>query len=613
MTEDVLFKLAGIGLIALACQWIAWWVKLPAILFLLIAGIIAGPVTGWLQPDALFGNLLFPIISLGVAVILFEGSLTLKFDEIKGLESVVRKFVSSGVLITWFIISIATHFILGFSYQLAFLFGAVMVVTGPTVIVPMLRTIRPNRKISNILRWEGIIIDPVGALLAVLVYDFIILEKTGDALSHTFLTFGQLLLVGISIGVLAGYLFGIALRRHWLPEYLHNVATLTILFGVFAISNHLQPESGLLTVTIMGIWLANMKDVHTADILHFKESLSVLMISGLFVILAARVNFEDFNQLGWAGAGVLLVIQFVARPVKVLSATWKSSLKWQEKALLSWIAPRGIVAAAIIALFAIKLEDLQFEHANLLLPLAFTVIIGTVVLQSATAGPLARLLKVAEPEPRGFLIIGANQVARTIAKALVDNGYFVQLTDSDWNNVHTARLAGLKVYYGSAVSEHADRHLDLLGIGRMLGLAQQHEYNALSALKYRREFGRKEIYTLPMDKDKTDVEEQHSIALEHRGNILFSKDATYSHLARLLRQGAEIRATTLTEELDYENYQKQYGEKFIPLFAINPRNIITPFTIEHDIDHIHPKAGWSIIGLYYEAKQNHDRSAAKDK
>ncbi|MGD8569939.1 MAG: sodium:proton antiporter [Gammaproteobacteria bacterium] len=606
MTEEIILQLAGIGVIALVCQWIAWRVKLPAILFLLLAGIVAGPVTGWLQPDALFGDLLFPIIALGVAVILFEGSLTLKFDEIKGLESVVRRFVSSGVIVTWIVISVATHFILDFSYQLAFLFGAVMVVTGPTVIVPMLRTIRPNRKISNILRWEGIIVDPIGALMAVLVYEFIILDQTGEALGHTFLTFGQLLLVGVLLGILAGYLFGSVLRHHWLPEYLHNVATLTLLFGVFAVSNSLQEESGLLTVTIMGIWLANMKDVHTADILHFKESLSVLMISGLFVILAARVDFADFTNLGWGGLWVLLVIQFIARPVKVLSATWRSSLKWQEKALLSWIAPRGIVAAAIVALFAIKLEQLKFDQANLLVPLAFTVIIGTVVLQSATAGPLARLLKVAEPEPKGFLIIGANAVARAIAKALIDNGYFVQLTDSDWNHVHTARIAGLKVYYGSAVSEHADRHLDLLGIGHMLGLAQQHEYNALAATKYRREFGRDKIYTLAMDKDAMDTDDQHSISQEHRGNILFSSDATYARLAELLRDGAEIRAMALTDELNPEQYQQQYSEKFIPLFAITPRQKIIPFTTANDIDQIHPKAGWTIIALYYLAPDEHD-------
>lgn len=606
MTEDIILKLAGIGVISLICQWIAWRVKLPAILFLLVAGIIAGPVSGWLQPDVLFADLLFPIIALGVAVILFEGSLTLKFEEIKGLESVVRRFVSSGVIVTWVLISVTTHFILGFSYQLAFLFGAVMVVTGPTVIVPMLRTIRPNRKISNILRWEGIIIDPIGALMAVLVYEFIILETTGHALGHTFLTFGQLLLVGVLLGILAGYLFGMVLRHHWLPEYLHNVATLTLLFGVFAISNSLQEESGLLTVTIMGIWLANMKDVHTADILHFKESLSVLMISGLFVILAARVDFADFGKLGWNGILVLLVIQFIARPVKVLTATWRSSLKWQEKALLSWVAPRGIVAAAIIALFAIKLEELQFDQANLLVPLAFTVIIGTVVLQSATAGPLARLLKVAEPEPKGFLIIGANAVARTIAKALIDNGYFVQLTDSDWNHVHTARIAGLKVYYGSAVSQHADRHLDLLGIGHMLGLAQQHEYNALAATKYRREFGRDKIYTLAMDKDVMDTEDQHSISQEHRGNILFSNEATYARLAELIREGAEVRAMALTDELDPEQYQQQYGEKILPLFAITSRQKIIPFTTEHDIDHIHPKTGWTIIALYYSPTNNHD-------
>ena len=256
----------------------------------MLGGIIAGPVTGWLDPTALFGDLLFPFISLAVAVILFEGSLTLKFEQIKGLQQVVRNLVSVGVLVTWAITTVATHLILDIGWQLALLFGAITVVTGPTVVIPMLRTVRPNSRLTHILRWEGIVIDPIGALLAVLVFDFIISGQGSDALGHTLLGFGNILLVGVAMGALPGYLFGLLLRNHLLPEYLHNLTTLTLVFAVFVFSNLIYPESGLLAVTVLGLWLANMKDVHIEDILSFKESLSLLFISGLFVILAARLD-----------------------------------------------------------------------------------------------------------------------------------------------------------------------------------------------------------------------------------------------------------------------------------------------------------------------------------
>lgn len=608
MSEQIMLQLAAIGVIAIICQWLAWWIKLPAILFLLVAGIIAGPVSGWLLPDVLLGDLLFPIVSLGVAVILFEGSLTLKIQEIRGLEDVVRRFVTSGLISTWLIVTLATHYLLDFSWQIAFLFGSVMVVTGPTVIIPMLRTVRPNARIANILRWEGIVIDPIGALLAVLVFEFIISEKVGDALGHSLLIFGQILLLGLILGALAGYVFGLILRNHWLPDYLHNVATLTIVLGVFALSNSLQHESGLLSVTVMGIWLANMKTVDTDDILHFKESLSVILISGLFIILAARVDFADIRQLGWLAAGIFLVLQFVARPVKVVIATRGSKLTWQEKVMLTWIAPRGIVAAAIISLFAIQLQKLGFQQAHLLVPLTFIIIISTVVLQSATAGWLARKLQVAEPEPRGFLIIGANSVARKIAKALIEAGYRALLSDSSWENVRSARMEGLNVYYGNPVSEHADRHLNLVGIGRMLGMSPQDELNALAGMKYRGDFGRQAIYTLAAAADNKSID-QHRVAHKHRGQILFAEDATFAKLASLIGQGAEIKATRLSADFDYEHYSERYGNTALELFAIDAKDKLHIFTRDKKPE---PKIDWTILSLVKATTDDSSVNSAKE-
>ncbi len=589
--EEHVLTIAGIGVLAIACQWFAWWVKLPAILFLLLAGILTGPVLGLLHPDALFGDLLFPFVSLSVAVILFEGSLTLKFSEIAGLERIVRRMVTSGLVVTWAVAALAAYLLLAFPPELALLFGAFIVVTGPTVIVPLLRTVRPTAHVANILRWEGIVIDPIGALLAVLVFEFIISGQGGEALGHTLASFARIIGVGVVFGILSGQFLGLALRNHWLPEFLHNVATLALVFAMFALSNVVADEAGLLTVTVMGIRLANMRAVSVEHILDFKESLSVVLISALFIILAARIDFSQLQALGWGALGILAVIQFVARPVKIALSTWGSSLRWQERALLAWIGPRGIVAAAVAALFSLKLQAAGYPEAELLVPLTFMVIIGTVVLQSATAGLLARVLGVTEPEPRGFLIVGANPVARVIAEALQKRGYDSVLCDTTWANVSAARMHGLTTFFGSAVSEYADRRLDLVGLGRLLALSPQQELNVLAVHRYRREFGGSQLFALRASEAAVDSKQSTPLPA---GFVAFGEDVTYERLANALGMGAEIRETTLTENFDFDAYHRRHYKKAIPLFAIDPRERLHIMTTEHKVK---PAPGWTLLSL----------------
>jgi NhaP-type Na+/H+ or K+/H+ antiporter len=599
MEESIVLTIAGIGVVTIACQWFAWWVKLPAILFLLLAGIVAGPVTGWLRPDELFGDLLFPFVSLSVAVVLFEGSLTLRFADIRGLERVVRRMVTSGLLVTWAVGAYASYWLLGFAVELAVLFGAFIVVTGPTVIVPMLRTVRPNVHVSNILRWEGIVIDPIGALLAVLVFEFIISGQGGEALGHTLVSFARIVAVGLLFGIASGQLMGLALRHHWVPQYLHNVAVLAVVFAVFALSNAVEAEAGLLAVTVMGMWLANMPRVSVTHILDFKESLSLMLISTLFVVLAARIDFAQLQQLGWAAVGVLAAIQFVARPLKIALATRGSSLSWRERLLLGWIAPRGIVAAAVAALFALKLQAAGYSQAELLVPLTFLVIIGTVVLQSATAGILARALGVAEPEASGFLIVGANPVARVIAAALHKRGYASLLCDTSWANVSAARMNGLSAFYGSAVSEYADRRLDLVGLGRLLALSPQQEANVLAVHRYRREFDEKHLYALPAEDMGTGSKQAAALPA---GYVAFGADITYTRLSEALAAGAEIRETSLTESFDSDDYYRRYYKRAIPLFAIDPKRQLHVFTAE---TRIKPGPEWTLVSL---VEPEHKRS-----
>jgi NhaP-type Na+/H+ or K+/H+ antiporter len=593
MQGDILISLAAIGVLGIACQWLAWKVRLPSIMFLLVCGLIVGPITGVLDPDLLFDELLFPLVSLSVAVILFEGSLTLKIEEIRGLGSVVRNLISVGALITWGVTAAATHYLLGFDFQIAFLFGAVIVVTGPTVIIPMLRTIRPNANISNILRWEGIVIDPLGALLAVLVFDFIISSQQENALSGILLIFGNIVLIGTAIGAIAALALGFVLKRHLIPEYLRNVLSLTLVFGVYAIADLIEHESGLLAVTIMGMTLANMKDLDIDDILDFKESLSVLLISGLFIVLAARIDIYQLLAIGWQALWVLAVVMFIARPLAVFVSTIGSELNFKERLMIAWIGPRGIVCAAVAALFAIRLEEAGYPEAKLLVPLAFMIIIGTVLIQSATSKYLAHWLGVREPPPTGLLIIGAGNVARAIGKALQDIGFKVILTDSNWENTSRARMEGLDAYYGNPISEHADRNLDLVGIGRMLAMSGRVNHDILAALRFRSEFGSNNVFEVATTRDQL-ITDKHKISIRHHGAQLFGEEVTHGILATWIRNGAKIRSTQLSEEFNFEHYCEQYGEHCIPLFALDTKERLQIFTVENELK---IESEWTIISL----------------
>ncbi|WP_068827990.1 cation:proton antiporter [Pseudomonas sp. BMS12] len=589
----ILLGIGGIGAAALASQWLAWRLRLPAILFLLICGILAGPILGLLDPEALFGPLLFPLVSLSVALILFEGSLTLRLSEWREIGGVVRRMVTLGALATWLVIAAATHYLLGFSWDLAVLFGTLTLVTGPTVIVPMLRVMRPNAAVANILRWEGIVIDPIGALLAVVVYSFIASRSGGTPLGESVLTFAQVIGCGIFFGAVGGWSFGQVLRRHWLPEYLENLGALAAVLGIFIAANLLVHESGLLAVTVMGMWLANMRGVDVKHILHFKENLSVLLISGLFILLAARLDLKALIALGPATLLLLAIIQFIARPLSVALSTFGSSLNWRERSLLAWIAPRGIVAAAVSAIFAERLQAHGVAQAQLLVPLTFLVIIGTVVLQSATARPIARLLKVAEPSPRGFLIIGANPVARAIGKALQQREQRVLLTDSSWENISAARMDGLPVYFGNPASQHADAHLDLIGLGQLLALSPSSEQNSLACTRFRPDFGKANLYYLPSQREQR-LSEKHRTSDEHRGQPFGYPSQSYGQLASALARGAEVRSTTLTGSFGWQDYQALHGERATLLLAFDPKGW---FHIASAALNFTPDADWTLIAL----------------
>lgn len=583
--------LCGIAVVGFACNWLAWRLRLPAILFLLFSGILLGPVLGWLEPRAVFGDLLSSIVSVAVAIILFEGSLTLKLSEIRDHGTVVRNLVTIGVVITGVFSALTAWYVLGFDPYLAALFGAVVTVSGPTVVMPLIRAVRPKASVASILRWESILIDPLGAILALLVFDLIITVQSNASLAHIATVFGAIVLVGTVAGAVGGYLFGVLIRRRAVPDYLREYSALAAVLLVFAGAEYLQKESGFLAVTLMGVWLANMRSVDIDDILAFKESITLLLIGGLFILLAAELNLDKLIELGWGAVVVLLVLQFVAGPLRALVSAIGSPLDWRETLLIGWVFPRGIVAAAVSSLFAIRLMDIDYPGADNLVPLVFSIIIGTVVIQSLTSAAVAKLLGVTEPEPTGVLVVGANLLGRTLAKSLHDSERRVRVADSHWASIREARMLGLSTFYGSPVSSYAENKLDLAGIGTLLAVSRQPGLNELACVKFAEEFGRDNVFIVTNTREAG--HEKHLVSGESSGRVLFGGEQSIDELLRIVKDGATVNSTELSDEFGYDAYRDKYPDGIL-LFGIDPGGKLR-FPVDDEA--FEPTSGWQIAAL----------------
>jgi NhaP-type Na+/H+ or K+/H+ antiporter len=433
-------------------------------------------------------------------------------------------------------------------------------VTGPTVIGPLLRIVKPNNRVSSVLRWEGIIIDPFGAIAAVVAFEFLKAENRFHAAGEVVLMLLKFAFVGVVIGVAGGFLLAHIIKRRLTPPYLNNVVALALVFAVFAGANHFAEEAGLLSTVVMGLWVANSNVPGISHVLSFKEDLAILAVSSLFIALAANIAYPDLvSLLRWEYAALLLAILFVVRPLNVFVSGIGSVLNLREKLFLSAVAPRGIVAASIASIFAFKLGDTGHSGGDRLLALVFMVIVGTVLISSLTAKPLAKLLKVTEPDAEGFLIVGAHAFARRIAKYLSGIGLPVLVSDTNRSNIATARIEGLNSYYGSVLSGASDGEVDYTGLGRLLALTSNDEANALSAIRFSREFGPDNVYQLA---PRTKI---GGLAPDTRGHLAFGDDTDFNVLEGMFLNGATIKETRITEEFGYDRYLKEHS-KIVPLF-----------------------------------------------
>lgn len=528
--------IVGAGMVA---QWLAWRTQIPSIIALLVAGLVLGPVTGLINPDELLGDELFPLVSLSVALILFEGGLDLPPRELRNTGTVVRRLISIGAVITFVVGWYGAREIFEISNQAAIMIGAVLVVTGPTVVGPLLRFVRPSGTVGPILRAEGVLIDPIGATGALIAFEIIITDAPDQAAINVLGIVVLTLVAGIGIGLVAAVILDTALRRFLIPDQLAVPVTLAFVVTAFVVSNEVQDEAGLLAVTVLGIYLARRASSTTRQVLDFNESLRTLLISALFILLAARIQADELREVALPSLAFLAVLVLVARPISVIASSIGSSLKWRERLFLMTMAPRGIVAAAVSAIFAIRLEQLEVPDADKIVPIVFLVIIGTIVVYGSMAGFAARRLGLSEGQADGVLIAGAHGIGRGLALELKGVGVKSLLVDTDPYNVTRTIALGLSARRMSVLADEASHDLDLRGIGRLLAFTSNDEVNALATARFARVFGRREVFQLAPAKRQSGGA---SVPEEYLGRIIGIDGITYALIDERSRQGWKMRA-----------------------------------------------------------------------
>ncbi|MDO6471650.1 sodium:proton antiporter [Maribacter sp. 1_MG-2023] len=588
-----MLELAGIIILGILAQWVAWRLKLPAILPLILIGLIVGPLSTlytedgskiiepiWNGTKGLFpGDSLYYFVSLAISIILFEGGLTLKRSEIKNIGPVITKLITLGSLTTFFGAALAAYFLFGLSWQLSFLFSALIIVTGPTVITPILRNIPLKKDVSAMLKWEGILIDPIGALAAVLVYEFISVGE-GQAYTMTALVeFGKILLFGFTFGFTFAHALTFLIKKSLIPHYLLNVVSLSVVLGVFVMSDVFAHESGLLAVVVMGMVMGNTNLPNIKELLYFKESLSILLISILFILLAANIDISDLELIyTWKTIVLFLAIVLIIRPLGVFLSSIGSNLKFNEKLFISWVGPRGIVAAGIASLFGSKLIAKGEPGAEYITPLVFMIVLGTVLLNATTARIFAKLIGVFLNKSEGILILGASKVSRLIGEYLHKNDRHVVLIDNNQSNIEKANKLGLEAISANIYSDNLTDNIELNDIGYLMALTANSDINRYAIDKFQDAFGENGSFRLVDADEMSDPENNPKEGL-------FSHTDDFIKLTEAARKFPAIHEIELHDTEHYEGLIEitKADADIVPLFLLDPEgeiHIITAFSKE---------------------------------
>jgi NhaP-type Na+/H+ or K+/H+ antiporter len=557
-TDDILTGLGLVIVLAIACQLLAVRLRIPAIVLLLPAGFVAGAITDDVDPTALFGATFQPLVSLGVGLILFEAGLRLRFDELQaGTRAVVLRLISIGVLITLVGVTLAAKLIFGLDWGVAFVLGAILVVSGPTVVLPLLAFVRPSRLCRSVLKWEGTLIDPIGALLGVVAFTAVKAGAGGGKPFHP----GELaggIAVGIAVGVLAtGALWALlrALQRT-APRQAIPAALMCVAAALVG-ADLIREDAGFVATTTMGIAMANQRRMDVSRILEFHGTIVSLLIGILFILISASVSPSQVSSVLPESLALIAVMVLLLRPLDVAVATWRSQLTWRERGFIAWMAPRGIVAAATASAFALELAAAGIPQADQLLPISFVVIFGTVVLYGLSAAPVARWLGIAGAGAPTILVVGGDRLARAISRALKVAGIGVRIWTGRQAEQEAAREAGLDAGSSRLGVDVQTREAELEEVSQVLLLTESDDFNALAAFELRQELGSGRVYRLAPARGSLELVPAYA-----EGGLLFGEGLTHAELTRRVEAGARI------VELGPDELRDGINDEVVPLFAL---------------------------------------------
>lgn len=553
---DPVAAVALVGALGVGAQWIAWQLRLPAIVLMLGAGLLVGPVFGLFEPARDIGPFYLPMISIAVAIILFEGGLTLNFHTLRDAATGVKRLVFIGAPVGWLLSTLALRWGAGTSWEVATVFGGIMIVTGPTVIAPLLRNARLSRRPAALLQWEAILNDPVGALAAVLALEVVIVLRTSEQVVSAFWSLAFGIGVATALGIVAGYLLSWAFRRGKVPEYMKVPVLFAMVLAVFAVSDAILHESGLLAVTVMGVVIANANLASYEEMRRFKEHATVLLVSGVFILLAASLDFSALSQLTWRSIFFVVVVLSVVRPVTVFLALAFTQLPMREKVLVATTGPRGVVLVAVAGLFGERLMELGVRDGALVGPLAFILVAASVVVHGFTLAPVARWLKVTASRTPGVILVGGSYWTTDLAEHLKDAGVPVLITDPNRGHLRRARELGIDTFFGDILSEGAELRVDMNRYKIIIAATDNDAYNTLVATDLSPEFGRENVYQLAREK----AANARNALPSSLGGRTFAQNATYNELNRLMWSGWTFAVTRLTEEYKLEQWREQRPE-----------------------------------------------------
>lgn len=556
---------ALVGAIGVGAQWLAWKLRLPAIVLMLLAGLAIGPGLDLFKPERDIGPLMGPMVSIAVAIILFEGGMTLSLRSLREAASGVKRLVLIGAPVGWVGSALALHYIAGLGWASSAVFGGLMIVTGPTVIAPLLRTARLSKRPAQLLQWEAIVNDPMGALAAVLAFEVVRVIYASETLGDATLDIGIGIVGALVMGALAGWLLAEGFRRGRVPEFMKVPVVFASLLLVFALADGLLHESGLLAVTIMGVVIANADLPSYTELRRFKEHATVLLVSGVFVLLAASMDMERLGLLGWPALAFVAVTILVVRPATVMLSLAFSNVAMKERVLVALTGPRGVVLVAVTGLFSERLVASGVADAALLTPLAFVLVAATVVLHGFTLRPLARALGLAGRSVPGVIFAGGSRFSAAFAAALREEEIPALVADANLARLRAAREQGLPIYVGDILSDGAEHGVEFIAYGQVIATSDNDAYNTLVTTDLAPEFGREHVYQLKRAKQE---QTRHALPPTLGGRAI-AGGLRYLELGRHMQAGWEVRATNITEEYDAKDWRADNPEA-IPLAELTP-------------------------------------------